>query len=98
MGLSSGRIIVDLGTQSSITWSLIRLIGVCMASVEPDQAFASQNPLQLDIRLGTLTVVSKVPCARISCCLDRKDREDSSRITQASSNNSRLVLLGLQIA
>ena len=98
VGLASGRIIFDLGPQSSITWSLIRLIGVCMASLEPDQAFPSQNPLQLDIRLGTLTVVSKVPCARILCCLDRKDREDSSIITQASSNNSIVVLLSLQIA
>ena len=96
--LASGRIIFDLSLQSSITWPLIRLISVCMPSVEPDQAFPSQNPLHLDIRLGTLTVVSKVPCARILRCLDRKEREDSSIITQASSNNSRVVLLGLEIA
>ena len=96
--LASGRIIFDLSLQSSITWPLTRLISVCMPSVEPDQAFPSQNPLHLDIRLGTLTVVSKVPCARILRCLDRKEREDSSIITQASSNNSRVVLLGLEIA
>ena len=96
--LASGRIIFDLSLQSSITWPLIRLISVCMPSVEPDQAFPSQNPLHLDIRLGTLTVVSKVPCARILRCLDRKEREDSSIITQASSNNSIVVLLSLQIA
>ena len=96
--LASGRIIFDLSLQSSITWPLIRLISVCMPSVEPDQAFPSQNPLHLDIRLGTLTVVSKVPCARILRCLDRKEREDSSIITQASSNNSIRVLLSLQIA
>ena len=98
VGLASGRIIFGLGLQSSITWPLIRLISVCMPSVEPDQAFPSQNPLHLDIRLGTLTVVSKVPCARILRCLDRKEREDSSIITQASSNNSIVVLLSLQIA
>ena len=96
--LASGRIIFDLSLQSSITWPLIRLISVCMPSVEPDQAFPSQNPLHLDIRLGTLTVVSKVPCARILRCLDRKEREDSSIITQASSNNSIVVVLSLQIA
>ena len=96
--LASGRIIFDLSLQSSITWPLIRLINVCMPSVEPDQVFPSQNPLHLDIRLGTLTVVSKVPCARILRCLDRKEREDSSIITQASSNNSIVVLLSLQIA
>ena len=96
--LASGRIIFDLSLQSSITWPLTRLISVCMPSVEPDQAFPSQNPLHLDIRLGTLTVVSKVPCARILRCLDRKEREDSSIITQASSNNSIVVLLSLQIA
>ena len=96
--LASGRIIFDLSLQSSITWPLTRLISVCMPSVEPDQAFPSQNPLHLDIRLGTLTVVSKIPCARILRCLDRKEREDSSIITQASSNNSIVVLLGLQIA
>ena len=96
--LASGRNIFRLSLQSSITWPLIRLISVCVPSVKPDQAFPSQNPLHLDIRLGTLTVVSKVPCARISCCLDRKDREDSSIITQASSNNSIRVLLSLQIA
>ena len=96
--LASGRIIFDLSLQSSITWPLTRLISVCMPSVEPDQAFPSQNPLHLDIRLGTLTVVSKVPCARILRCLDRKEREDSSIITQASSNNSIRVLLSLQIA
>ena len=95
--LASGRIIFDLSLQSSITWPLTRLISVCMPSVEPDQAFPSQNPLHLDIRLGTLTVVSKVPCARILRCLDRKEREDSSIITQASSNNSIVVLLSLQI-
>ena len=98
VGLASGRIIFDLSLQSSITWPLTRLISVCMPSVEPDQAFPSQNPLHLDIRLGTLTVVSKVPCARILRCLDRKEREDSSIITQASSNNSIVVLLSLQIA
>ena len=96
--LASGRIIFDLSLRSSITWPLTRLISVCMPSVEPDQAFPSQNPLHLDIRLGTLTVVSKVPCARILRCLDRKEREDSSIITQASSNNSIRVLLSLQIA
>ena len=96
--LASGRIIFDLSLQSSITWPLTRLVSVCMPSVEPDQAFPSQNPLHLDIRLGTLTVVSKVPCARILRCLDRKEREDSSIITQASSNNSIRVLLSLQIA
>ena len=69
--LASGRIIFDLSLQSSITWPLTRLISVCMPSVEPDQAFPSQNPLYLDIRLGTLTVVSKVPCARIVCYVAR---------------------------
>ena len=98
VGLASARIIFGLGLQSSITWPLIRLISVCVPSVKPDQAFPSQNPLHLDIRLGTLTVVSKVSCARILRCLDRKEREDSSIITQASSNNSIVVLLSLQIA
>ena len=65
-----------------------------MASVEPDQAFASQNSLQLDIRLGTLTVVSKVPCAKIVFCEDRHEGLDSSIIDLFSSKDSGEVFLG----
>ena len=46
-------------------------MGVWMVSVDQDHAFPDQHLLQLGIRLGYLTVVSRVPCARVSCCAVR---------------------------
>ena len=36
-----------------------------MVSIDQEHAFPDQHLLQLGIRLGYLTVGSKVPCARI---------------------------------
>ena len=38
-----------------------------MVSVDQDHAFLGQHLLQLGIRLGYLTVVSRVPCASAIC-------------------------------
>ena len=46
----------------------------------PRDAFPDQHLLQLGIRLGYLTVVSRVPCARVVCCAARLMGEDSSTI------------------
>ena len=51
-----------------------------MVSVDQDHALPDQHLLQLGIRLGFLTVVSRVPCARVICCVARQEGEDSSII------------------
>ena len=65
-----------------------------MVSVDQDHAFRGQYLLQLGARLGYLTVVSRVPCARIVCCAARLEGEDCSIIDLYSSNDSREVFLG----
>ena len=72
----------------------MRLTDVKMVSMEQDHAFPDHHILQLGIRLGYLTVVSRVPCARVVCCAARLERVDSSIVDSFSSNDSREVFLG----
>ena len=58
----------------------MRLTGVWMVSLDQDHAFRDQHLLQLGIRSGYLTVVSRVPCARLLRCAGRHERGDSSII------------------
>ena len=55
----------------------MRPTGVWVVSVDQDHAFPDQHLLQLGIKLGYLTVVSRVPCARVVCCVARLEGEDS---------------------
>ena len=65
-----------------------------MVSVDQDHAFLDQHLLQLGIKLGYLTVVSRVPCARIVRCLTRYEGRDSSIIDYFSSIDNREVISG----
>ena len=56
----------------------MRLIGVWMVSVDQDHAFLNQHLLQLGIRSGYFTVVSRAPCARVVRCVARREGEHSS--------------------
>ena len=58
-----------------------------MVSIDQYHVFQGQHLLQLGIKLGYLTVVSRVPCARVVCCAARLEREDSSIIDSFSSSN-----------
>ena len=68
--------------------------GVWMVSVDQDHAFRGQHLLHLGTRSGYLTVVSRVPFARVLCSAARLDGSDCSIIDPFSSNNSREVFLG----
>ena len=72
----------------------MRLTDVSMVSVEQDHVFPDQHLLQLGISSGYFTMVSRVPCARVVCCVARLEREDSSIIDSFSPNDSRKVFLG----
>ena len=72
----------------------MRLIGVWMVSMEQDHAFPGQYLYQLGIRSGYLTVVSRLLCARVICCVARHEEGESSLIDSFSSNDSREVFLG----
>ena len=65
VSLASDRITLGLGPQLFIIWICMRPTGVWMVSVDQDHAFRGQYLLQLGARSGYLTVVSRVPCARI---------------------------------
>ena len=67
---------------------------VWMVSVVQDHAFPGQHLLQLGTRLGCLAVISRVPCARVICCMARQEGEDSFVIDHFSSNYSSKVFLG----
>ena len=68
-----------------------------MISVDQDHAFSDQHLFQPGIRPGSLTVVSRVPCARNVCCKARLQGEDSFIIDSFSSNDSIEVFLGFYI-
>ena len=68
---ASAKITLGLGPQLCSTWIWMRPTGVWMVSVERDHAFWGQHLLQLGTRLDYSTMVSRVPCARISCCAVR---------------------------
>ena len=91
---ASDRIILDLGPQLCIRWILMRPTGVWMVSMDQDPAFPGHHLLQLVTRLGYLTVVSRVPCARVLCCAVRLEGKDCSVIDPFSSNYSREYFLG----
>ena len=63
--LASDGIHFDLSPQLCIVWIQRKLTGVWMVSVDQDHAFPDQHLLQLGTRSGYLTVVSRVPCARV---------------------------------
>ena len=71
----------------------MRLTGVWMVSVDQDHAFPDQHLLQLGIRSGYLTVVSRVPCARVVCCAARWEGEYGSIIDPFSSTDSKEVFI-----
>jgi len=56
----------------------MRLTGVWMVSVDQDRTLPHQYLLKFGNRLGYLTVVSKVPCARIVCYVARNEGEIAS--------------------
>ena len=72
----------------------MRPTSVWMVSVDQDHAFPGQPVLQLGTRLGYLTVVSRVPCARVLGCAARLDGEDCSIVDSFLSNDRREVFLG----
>ena len=77
-----------------IIWIWMRPTGVSMVSLDQDHAFRGHHLLQVGIKRGYLTVISRVPCARVLCCAARLDGTDCSIIDPFSSNNSREVFLG----
>ena len=64
VSLASDRFVLVLDAQ---IWIGMRPAGVWMVSMDQDHAFSDQHLLQLGIRSGYLTVVSRVPCARVVC-------------------------------
>ena len=66
----------------------MRLTGVWVVSVDQDHAFPDRHLLKLRIRSGYLTVVSRVPCARVLYCVARQEAGDSS-INDVSLTNDR---------
>ena len=66
-----------------------------MVSVDQDHVFpGNAYLLQLGVRLGYLTLISRVPCAGVVCYVARLEGEDSSIIDPFSSNNSVEAFLG----
>ena len=55
----------------------MRLADVWMVPVDQDYAFPGQLLLQLGIRLGCLTMISRVPCTGFVCCVARQEGGDS---------------------
>ena len=64
---------------------------VWIVSVDQDHAFPDQHLLQFGVRLGHLTVVSRVPWARVLRCVTRYEAGYSSTIDYFSSVDSREV-------
>ena len=77
-----------------IIWTYWRLMVVWMVSVDQDHVFPDQHLLQLGIRSGYLTVVSRVPCAKNVRCIARYEGIESSIISYSSFNDSREVFSG----
>ena len=75
----------------------MRLTGVWMVSVDQDHAFPDQHLFQLGIRSGYLTMVSRVPCARVLCCVTRYEGGDNSTFDYFLSIDSREVFSGFWI-
>ena len=71
----------------------MRLTGDWMLSVEQDHAFPDQHLFQLGIRSGYLTVVSRVPCARVVRYVPRDERGDITTTDSSLSNDSKEVFL-----
>ena len=94
VSLASDRIILALDTQICIIWISMRPTGVWMVTVVQDYGFLGQHLLQFGIRLGYLTVVSRVPCARVLRCVTRYEGGDSSIIDYFSSIDNREVISG----
>ena len=65
-----------------------------MVSVNKHDAFPDEHLPQPDVRSGYLTVISRVPCARVVLCVAGLEGEDSSIIDPFSFNDSREVVLG----
>ena len=61
MCLAFDSIVLGLVPQLCIIWTWMRLTGIWMVSVDQDHTFPDQHLLQLDIRLGYLTEVGRVP-------------------------------------
>ena len=57
-----------------------------MVLVDQAYAFQGQHLLELGIRSGYLTVVSRVPCARVLCCAARLEGEDCSKLDPFNDN------------
>ena len=91
------RIALDLSPQLYIIWTGIRLTDVRVVSVDQDHAFPDNHLLQLGIRFGYLTAVSRIPWARVVCCVARHEGWDSSIIDSVSSNDSGESFLGFYI-
>ena len=64
---ASDRIIWGLYPQLFIEWIWMRPTGVWMVSVDQDHAFWGQHLLWIGTRSSSLTVVSRVHCARTVC-------------------------------
>ena len=94
---ASDGILLGLVLQLCMIWIWMRPTGVWMVSVDQDHAFPGQHLLQFGTKSGHLTVVSRVPCARILCCAVRLEGEDCSIIDPFSSIDSREVFLGFSI-
>ena len=92
--MASDRIFLGLDPQLCIIWTWMRPTGVWMVSVDKDHAFPGQHVLRLGIRFGHLTVVGRVPYARVVRCAARFEGEDCSIIHSFQSNGSREVFLG----
>ena len=88
------RITLGLCPQLCIIWICMRSTGVFIVSMDQDHAFRGQHLLQLGTKTGYLTVVSRVPFARVLCCSARLEWKDCSIIDPFSSNDSRKVFLG----
>ena len=65
-----------------------------MVSVDQDHAFRGQYILQLCTKSGYLTVVSRVPGARVLCCAARLEGGKWSKIDPFPFNDNKLVFLG----
>ena len=91
---ASDKIILGLVPQLCIIWIWMRAKSDWMVSVDQDHAFRGQHLLQLGTKWVNLTMVSRVPCARVLCSAVRLDGDDCSIIDPFPSNDAREVFLG----
>ena len=78
--LAFDKTALGISPQLCIIWIWMRPTGVWIASVDRDHAFWGQHLLQLGTRLDCLTVVCRVPCARVLWRAARLKGEDYSII------------------